>query len=198
MTGNESSSSDNANGLAEAVFQLLQAGARTVIAAHHSPKNFEGASYMSLENVLRGSGDIGAMAATVWGVRMLDAVQTKVQVENVKPRDFTPPPPFQLQGRPYIDEGKGMQMVLPPGSCGTLRNYVEPKKGGRPPSPVKAGRAEQIQTWLREGKPEPEIKNLLKNTGLSDATARKEISEARGKLKFDQKMSGEEQSDANT
>ncbi len=141
MTGDESSSSDNANGLAEAVFQLLQAGARTVIAAHHSPKSFETANYMSLENVLRGSGDIGAMSATVWGVRMLDAAQTKVQVENVKPRDFTPPPPFQLQGRPHIDNGKGMQMVSPPGSCGTLRNYVEAKKGGRPPSPAKAERA---------------------------------------------------------
>ena len=40
--------------------------------AHHSSKAFEMQTYMSLENVLRGSGDIGALCATCWGVKQVD------------------------------------------------------------------------------------------------------------------------------
>ena len=40
--------------------------------AHHSSKAFEKQTYMSLENVLRGSGDIGALCATCGGVKQVD------------------------------------------------------------------------------------------------------------------------------
>ena len=43
-----------------------------VTAAHHSSKAFEKQTYMPLENVLRGSGDIGALCATCWGVKQVD------------------------------------------------------------------------------------------------------------------------------
>ena len=43
------------------LFDLISAGAITVTGAHHSPKSFETQERMTLENVLRGSGDIGAL-----------------------------------------------------------------------------------------------------------------------------------------
>jgi hypothetical protein len=132
---------------------------------------------MSLENVLRGTGDIGAMAATAWGVRMLDATRSRIQVECVKARDFEPPLPFQLDGKPHIDAGKGFQMSLKPGECGPLSAYVSEKKGGRPPSPEKAARQAQLVAWLKEGKAEEEIAKLV--TGIATTTLRKELGDAR-------------------
>jgi hypothetical protein len=71
----ESSASEN-RGLSDSIFRLLEAGARAVIGLHHSPKGFERAEHMSLENVLRGSGDIGAMLGACYGVRMLNREKT--------------------------------------------------------------------------------------------------------------------------
>jgi hypothetical protein len=56
---------------AETVFRILKSGAKSVT-AHHSSKACEKQAYMSLENVLRGSGDIGALCATCWGVKQVD------------------------------------------------------------------------------------------------------------------------------
>jgi hypothetical protein len=177
MEGDESSSTDNDRGLATGVFRLLQSGARSVTAAHHSAKAFEKASYMALENVLRGTGDIGATASTAWGMRMLDATRTRIQVECLKARDFEPSPPFQLDGKPHIDDGKGFQMSLRPGQCGSLSEYVSEKKGGRPRSPEKAERQTQLVAWIKEGKTEDDIAKLV--TDISRATLKKELGEAR-------------------
>jgi hypothetical protein len=89
---------------AKTVFDILKAGAKSVTAAHHSSKTFDGQTYMSLENVLRGSGDIGAMCATCWGVKQVDKKLNQVIVMNCKPRDFQPCEPFVIQGRPFIDD----------------------------------------------------------------------------------------------
>jgi hypothetical protein len=86
--GDENSAGDNMRGLASDIFALLGAGARSVIAAHHSPKPFARENVMRLENVLRGSGDIGAILTTAWGVKQLDAAANIIHIENVKPRDF--------------------------------------------------------------------------------------------------------------
>lgn len=177
MDGDESSSTDNDHGLCAGIFRLLQSGARTVTAAHHSPKGFEKATYMSLETVLRGTGDIGAMAAAAWGVRMLDAARSRVQVECLKARDFEPPPPFQLDGKPHIDAGKGFQMSLKPGECGHLSAYVSEKKGGRPRSPEKTERQAQLVAWIKEDKTDEEIAKLV--TGIAATTLKKELGDAR-------------------
>jgi hypothetical protein len=105
---------------AEDLFALLAAGAHALVGLHHSPKTFVKETTMTLENVLRGSGDIGAMVATCFGVKQIDRDRNIVHVENVKPRDFTPPLPFQLIGRPYIDETGDFQMHKRPGECGSL------------------------------------------------------------------------------
>jgi hypothetical protein len=80
---------------------LRIAGTPCVIALHHSPKSSKNKE-MSLENVLRGNGDIGAQADAVWGIRRDDALYDngtgpgEILVACVKPRDFTPPAPFRL------------------------------------------------------------------------------------------------------
>ncbi|HET9284272.1 MAG TPA: AAA family ATPase [Candidatus Angelobacter sp.] len=113
--------------LGELLFGLLQAGAVAVNFAHHSPKSSRNELTMDLENVFRGSGDIGAILSAGHGVRMLDVSKTLIQVENVKARDFEPLKPFQLEGRPWIDREGTFHMVKTPGTCSTLAVAKEEK-----------------------------------------------------------------------
>lgn len=150
-SGEENSASDNARGLAADIFALLAAGARTVICAHHSPKTFLKESVMSLEGLLRGTGDIGAMATTVWGVKQLDEPQNIVYLECVKARDFAHCEPFQLRGRPSIDETSDFELHRRPGESGNLeeeqppRNQANNKKSGG-----KDDRIAYVAAWLSE------------------------------------------------
>jgi hypothetical protein len=127
----ENSSAENATGLADSIFNLLRLGTPAVVSAHHSPKSSANVSnknkYISepsLENMLRGTGDIGAMCDTVWALRHDDGGKdtppnyleeskdlTRLYVSCVKPRDFEPAEPFVIQGKPYIDE-RGDFIVL--------------------------------------------------------------------------------------
>ena len=131
-TGNENEARDNQEGLASDIFRLLGVGARTVVGAHHSPKSFAKENMMTLETVLRGSADIGAMVATAWGIKQLDAQRNVIHIENIKPRDFEPDGPFQLIGRPYIDKEGNFRMHKEPGKCGLLMEEVQRNKGGAP------------------------------------------------------------------
>jgi hypothetical protein len=156
--GDENSAGDNQRGLASDIFGLLGAGARTVIAAHHSPKGFSKETTMSLENCLRGSGDVGAMVGTAFGIRQIDAAQNIVHLECVKPRDFEPPEPFQLIGRPFIDDEGNFRMHRKPGECGRLADYLDipgRSKGGGQPVLVREARAaniEHVRNWLTQDK----------------------------------------------
>jgi hypothetical protein len=151
--GDENSAGDN-RALASDIFALLAAGARQVLAQHHSPKPFARENVMRLENVLRGSGDIGAMLTTAWGVKQLDAEQNIIHVENLKPRDFQPCGPFQLIGRPYINETGDFSLHKRPGECGTLMDEQEPARdqGGAPvESRIERNRRiEMTRSWLTE------------------------------------------------
>ncbi len=115
----ENSSGQNAAGLAEAIFTLLRAGARAVVCLHHSPKASGHAPFMTLENVLRGTGDFGAICEVVWGIERARRKKgkgwdheyakesdslTRLHVENVKGRDADVADPFMIQGRPYLAE----------------------------------------------------------------------------------------------
>jgi hypothetical protein len=133
--GDENNASDNQRGLASDVFSLLSAGARTVVAAYHSPKSFGRETTMTLENALRGSGDLGAMLCTCWAIKQLDAAQNIIHIENVKPRDFQPCNPFQIIGRPFIDQTGDFTVLKEPGECGSLCDEQEPERnrgGGAP------------------------------------------------------------------
>ncbi len=153
--GDENSAGDNMRGLATDIFALLGSGARTVIAAHHSPKPFARENVMRLENVLRGSGDIGAMLTTAWGIKQLDAAENIIHIENIKPRDFTPSQPFQIIGRPFIDQAGDFALHKKPGECGSLQDEQEPDRdrGGGAPEAVREAKAANLalmRGWLEE------------------------------------------------
>lgn len=88
------------------LFALLKAGARTVTGLHHSPKFLGNGEVrdLTLENVLRGSGDLGAMCGTCWGSYQVDPETTTLYLEAVKCRDFQAPKPLLIQGRPSLDK----------------------------------------------------------------------------------------------
>jgi hypothetical protein len=151
--GDENSASDNQRGLASDIFALLGAGAREVVGAHHSAKAFGKETAITLENVLRGSGDVGAMVVSCYGIKQIDAMQNVIHVECVKARDFQPGEPFQIQGRPHIDERGDFRMYKEPGRCGRLADeQPDINRGGAPDSlrESKAANQELLRTWLTE------------------------------------------------
>ena len=128
-SGARESDADGNQELADQLFNLQALGARSIGVAQHSPKKFETERYMTLENTIRGSGDIGAMIATGWGQRRVtdasDGARNLVYVENIKPRDFAPVEPFLLRLRPDIDERGLIGMAKAPGVCGTLAEEID-------------------------------------------------------------------------
>jgi AAA domain/DnaB-like helicase N terminal domain len=167
--------------LAEDIFALLSAGARSVIAAHHSPKSFTKEVVMTLENVLRGSGDIGAVFATGWGVKQLDADRNIVHVQNIKARDIEPCGPFQLIGRPWINDTGDFKMYKKPGECGSLQDEQQPErdKGGAPllTREARAANIQLLREWIQQD-PKQTSEQLAKRFSevgikLSDVTVRK-------------------------
>lgn len=145
LPGDESSSSDQ-RVFAQTLFDLLAAGARTVTGLHHSAKSSEGQQYMTLENVLRGSGELGAMLCSCWGLRMCDVNKTKLWIQNVKARDFQPCEPFVVEGRPFIDLDGQFKLTHEPGLAGELSEHL-PRRGntaGRPRSEEATEHATEI------------------------------------------------------
>ena len=179
--GDENLASDNQRGLASDIFALLTAGARSVLAIHHSPKPFARENSMSLEGVLRGSGDIGAMLSTGWGIKQLDPERNVIHIENIKPRDFEPVGPFQLIGRPYLDTEGDFRILKKPGECGRLsEEQPERDKGGGAPQAVREARAANLalmRGWLQENPnlTSPEIVRRFANEDIkiTDSTIRK-------------------------
>lgn len=183
--GDENSAGDN-KVLAEGIFGLLRAGARAVIVAHHSPKAFATQNYMTLENMLRGTGDIGAMVATAWGIRQIDKKRNILHIENIKPRDFEPCEPFDIVGRPYIDEDGDFRMHKSPGESGELAKVLSStkNKGGAPPSKEKLVKLDLVKHWVQkygESVTSTKIVQKFKARGLTVglSTARKYLGEVK-------------------
>ena len=88
LKGDENSSQDVRN-FADSIFKLLKNGAEAVVLLHHSPKN--SGDKMTLENAMRGSGDMGAFLASCWGTKLQDPdhpYQSTSFMSNLKQRDF--------------------------------------------------------------------------------------------------------------
>jgi hypothetical protein len=132
----ENDAAQNAQGLATAIFSLLNFGARAVVGLHHSPKASADKEFMTLESILRGTGDLGAMCDSVWGLTRDRGVHggqdyleesellTRLFVKCVKPRDFEPADAFRIQGRPHIDE-RGDFVVLLDESENLIENEAD-------------------------------------------------------------------------
>jgi hypothetical protein len=90
---NENDAAQNRK-LANQMFGLLSAGAQGILAIHHSTKGSGKDGDITLENSLRGTGDFGAMADSVYSLRCEDPQKLLVAVHCVKARDFELRPPF--------------------------------------------------------------------------------------------------------
>jgi hypothetical protein len=93
--------------------EMLRANGASVLFQHHSPKASKEAAELTLENVLRGTGDFGAMADAVYGLRRDDSLYAygegpeELEVVCVKARDMENSPlPFRLalSRRPKVGE----------------------------------------------------------------------------------------------
>lgn len=111
----ENSASQNAHGMAAAVFRLIHLGAQAVVCLHHRAKETAKQDELTLENTLRGTGDLGAMCDVVWGMQCdkgdgdgkyaKDSKRlVRLAVSCVKARDFVPPEDFRIQLAGYIDK----------------------------------------------------------------------------------------------
>jgi hypothetical protein len=87
--------------LVNQLLALRHAGAASIVGLHHSTKAMRKEG-MSLETVLRGTGDLAAMCDAVYGLIRDDklyannAGPNEIDVRCVKPRDFDPPVPFRI------------------------------------------------------------------------------------------------------
>jgi DNA-binding CsgD family transcriptional regulator len=165
MQGDENDASEQ-RAFAESLFRLQAAGARTITGAHHSPKSFSKDNVMTLENVLRGSGDIGAMLVTAWGLKQIDATTNQIYIANVKPRDFQPCEPFIIQGRPSLDQTGYFEMTAPPGFAGHLSDHAA--NVGRPA--IASDKREEAERLYAQNKSYRQISQAL---GISVGTISK-------------------------
>ena len=97
--------------LVDDIITLRQAGAAGVIALHHSTKSTRKEG-MSLENILRGTGDTAASADCVYGLlrdeKLYDEGRgpEEFDVRCIKPRDIQKPPlPFRIAASRKAPEG---------------------------------------------------------------------------------------------
>jgi hypothetical protein len=171
-TGSENDA-ENIRIFSDVMFRLLHAGAKTITGCHHSPKSFETAQSMTLENILRGSGDLGAMICTCWGVRQIDGTRNRIYIENCKPRDFQPCPPFIIEGRPHLDEAGEFRMHTKPGEAQPLSDYLQ-NKGGRPVAPDRAEQGALAASLRAQGLSTREIASRMK---VSKDTVRRMLDE---------------------
>jgi hypothetical protein len=99
LEGDENSSQD-VRTFADSIFALLRNGAESVVMLHHSPK--DAGDLMTLENAMRGSGDLGAFLACCWGTRLQDPskpYESASFMSNLKQRDFESKD-FEVTGGP--------------------------------------------------------------------------------------------------
>jgi AAA domain len=99
--------------LAKPCHQLIGLGAEAVIGIHHARKSIGEDGY-TLENTLRGTGDIGAICDACYRVIGRDITNFISELRCVKARDFEPVESFEIQGRPYIDEKGKLYLLRPP------------------------------------------------------------------------------------
>jgi hypothetical protein len=88
LEGDENSSQD-VRAFADSIFALLRDGAESVVMLHHSPK--DSGESMTLENAMRGSGDMGAFLACCWGTKLQEPskpYESPSFLSNLKQRDF--------------------------------------------------------------------------------------------------------------
>src|SRR5258705_10346089 len=126
---------------------------------------------MNLEGVLRGTGDIGATMCAAFGVKQINAVDNILHLECVKARDFPAPGPFEIIGRPFINECGDFAAYKEPGQCGTLaEEQADRNVGGAPPESrqERSRRVETVREWLTADSSQTaeELRERFKKVGV--------------------------------
>jgi hypothetical protein len=120
VIGDENSSEDM-KVFAENCFRLMKGGAASVVVLFHSPKGTKEASELTLENAMRGSGDLGAFVSSCWATRLQDPDNDEWKspsyMKNVKQRDFKSRP-FEVTS----DERGRLHITAPPSNDVKLSN----------------------------------------------------------------------------
>lgn len=127
---NESENEDDAAAnkkLADDIVKLRSLGCVGVLVLHHASKASADAP-MTLENILRGTGDFGALADSVYGIRRDRVLYAdgagplELSVVGLKPRDFDGPAAFRIAAsyrsedgtiKSYLDESGDFCVVEP-------------------------------------------------------------------------------------
>jgi len=89
-------------GVAADIFRLMRDGAISVLLLHHSAKGTKESLELTLENAMRGSGELGAFISSCWATRLQDPsspYQSASYLANVKQRDFESKP-FEVTSGP--------------------------------------------------------------------------------------------------
>ncbi len=168
----ENSSSQNAQGLAKAVFRLLHIGAQAVVCLHHRPK--AGAQEeLTLENTLRGTGDLGAICDVVWGLQYEKGNNeqyakesrqlVRLQLRCVKARDFSIPEDSRIQLFPFVEDI---------GDFAVLEGDAETTQNNQ-----KQNEAEKIGAALTSN-PKRTFRDLAAATGIDKSRIKKEATKA--------------------
>jgi len=101
LLGDENSS-EHMRQFAEGIFSLMRGGAASVLLLHHSAKGTKESSELTLENAMRGSGELGAFISSCWATRLQnpdEPYQSASFFTNVKQRDFQSSP-FEVTSGP--------------------------------------------------------------------------------------------------
>ena len=91
FAGGDENSAEHMKVFAEDCFRLMKAGATSVLVLFHSPKGTKESSELTLENVMRGSGELGAFVSSCWSTGLQTPDQpweSASYLKNVKQRDF--------------------------------------------------------------------------------------------------------------
>lgn len=92
IMGNENSS-EHMKLFSEDCFSVMRASPAAMLVLYHSGKETKVASELTLENAMRGSGELGAAVSTCWATRLQDPDPAVCRITpsllvNVKQRDF--------------------------------------------------------------------------------------------------------------
>ncbi len=93
FTEGDENSAEAMKGFSQLCFDIMKRGAAAMLVLYHSGKETKQASELSLENAMRGSGELGAAVSSCWATRLQDPEPTLARVTpsyllNVKQRDF--------------------------------------------------------------------------------------------------------------
>lgn len=159
------------------IIRLRQAGAAAVIGLHHAKKDIRQKG-MSLESVLRGTGDIAASCDAAYGLlrdQMLynnGKGPNEIEVSCVKPRDFEPPAPFRIAAtrKPEARDGElvfGMPSVIDEYHDFTVIGQAQSERD-----------TTEVLVRMVEQDPAMTLSELEKATGLSPWVIRQTLTRA--------------------